>query len=305
MDTESRRTRDYPEDIVVQGDSLRRVSWGAIFAGAILALSVALTLGMLGFGIGLGVVNPTEQDPLGGVGVGAGIWFGLSTLISLFLGGMTAGRLAGIPRSRNDGMIHGIIVWAVASLATFYIMTTAVGMLVSGVTGVIGKGLSLLAGGVQAVAPQAMEAAQEELQQRGFTIDQMIEEAQKQLTQPESQSGKQTSNEQLGEALKRYLANPNQEGSRQDRQAVIDALVARGMSRQDAENAVNTWTQRYYQVRQRAEQVTGQALATSEQVMDAISKAAIWNFFAMLIGVIVAAVGGKLGSPKYPLTALR
>ncbi|MCL5237856.1 MAG: hypothetical protein M1353_08420 [Nitrospirae bacterium] len=86
---------------------LKRISWGAIFAGTIVALVIELTLSLLGMGIGLGVVNPaTETNPLGGVGTGAGIWLAVSTLISLFAGGWVASRLAGFPRS-STGILHG------------------------------------------------------------------------------------------------------------------------------------------------------------------------------------------------------
>ncbi|RYE76981.1 MAG: PhnA-like protein, partial [Hyphomicrobiales bacterium] len=55
---------------------LRRVSWGAIFAGAILTLVIQIMLSLLGVGIGLATLDPAgngspDAATLGSAG---GIW---------------------------------------------------------------------------------------------------------------------------------------------------------------------------------------------------------------------------------------
>ena len=62
------------------------VSWGAIFAGAVVVLVVQLMLAMMGLGIGLYAMNPPE-GPTAGLGIGALIWWVISANIALFLGG--------------------------------------------------------------------------------------------------------------------------------------------------------------------------------------------------------------------------
>jgi len=132
------------------GSLLKRVSWGSIFAGTVVGLVLMLVFTLLGLGIGLAVINPaTEENPLGGVGIGAGIWILVTSLIALFCGGWVAGRLAGSCRSVT-GLLHGITTWGLITLISFYLMTSAVGMLVSGVGGIIGRGISLLGTGVAA-----------------------------------------------------------------------------------------------------------------------------------------------------------
>ena len=50
----------------------RRISWGAVFAGA---LVVQLALSLLGLGIGMGTVDSLkEANPLRGLGTGAIVW---------------------------------------------------------------------------------------------------------------------------------------------------------------------------------------------------------------------------------------
>jgi hypothetical protein len=117
----------------------KRISWGAILAGAVLALVIQLALSLLGLGIGLGTIDPlTEQNPMSGIGIGAGIWWVISMLVSLYLGASVASRLAGMPRP-TDGMLHGLLTWSVVTLLTFYLLTTAVGRIIGGVTGVAGR----------------------------------------------------------------------------------------------------------------------------------------------------------------------
>ena len=74
-----------------------RISWGAIFAGAIIALATQLVLTLIGTAVGLATLNPeTGQNPSGTtLGIGAGVWLVISSLVSLFLGGYIAGRLGG------------------------------------------------------------------------------------------------------------------------------------------------------------------------------------------------------------------
>lgn len=284
----------YDADLYSPG-FLKRISWGAILAGVVVALVLELALGLLGLGIGLGVINPaTEQAPFAGVGIGAGIWFALTTLIALFAGGWVAGRMAGFPRSAT-GLLHGMVMWGLVTLLTFYFMTTTIGMLVSGVAGVIGRGLSLVASGIQAVAPQAMQQGQQALQERGITLDTITQQGRELLgTGPAAEQ----QNQELSQALQRLFANP-QQANPQDRETVINILVQRGnMSRPEAENRVDQWINQYYQVRQQAQQTQQQALQTTEEVLGAVSQAAIWAFIAMLLGAAAAAAGGALGSPK-------
>ena len=138
---------------------VRRISWGAVFAGAVVALATQLLLGMLGLGIGASTINPTtEQNPANGLGTGAAIWFTISTLLSLFAGGMVAGRLAGMPL-RADGMLHGLVVWGTSTLLTFYLLTTAIGGIIGGTASILGKGLSVAGQGAATAATAAGNAA--------------------------------------------------------------------------------------------------------------------------------------------------
>jgi hypothetical protein len=113
-----------------------RISWGAIFAGAIIALATQLVLTLIGTAVGLATLNPaTGQGPSGTtLGVGAAIWVVISSLISLFMGGYIAGRLGGT----FNGWLHGLATWATVTMLTMLLLTTAAGGLIGTASGLAG-----------------------------------------------------------------------------------------------------------------------------------------------------------------------
>src|SRR5919199_4079268 len=83
--TEVRTAATYP----LYDRPFARISWGAVFAGAIIALATQIVLALIGMAIGLATLNPTTgASPSGtALGAGAAIWLVISSLISLFIGG--------------------------------------------------------------------------------------------------------------------------------------------------------------------------------------------------------------------------
>lgn len=129
---------------------LKRISWSAILAGVVLAMVVSLLLNLLGTAIGSASIDPMQEaNPLSGIGTGAGIWVVVSSVISLFVGGWAAGRLA-----QREGAFHGLLVWATVSLITVYLVSSAVTGVVRGGLNLAGSGMSALGSGIAQVARQ-------------------------------------------------------------------------------------------------------------------------------------------------------
>ncbi|MBZ0289962.1 MAG: hypothetical protein K8I30_20225, partial [Anaerolineae bacterium] len=86
-----------PPDAVIVDFS--RLSWGAIIAGSLIAIMIQLSFNLLGIAVGATSIMPENDDPASpqSIASGAAIWVGLSTLISLFIGGWLAARFAGYP----------------------------------------------------------------------------------------------------------------------------------------------------------------------------------------------------------------
>lgn len=107
--------------------AVKRISWGAIFAGAIIALVTQLALSLLGASMGLGTGDPAaEGQAFAGIDTAAGVWMAISSIVALLVGGYVASRLAGMP-DRTDGVLHGIVTWGLVTLAAAFFTTVTLG----------------------------------------------------------------------------------------------------------------------------------------------------------------------------------
>src|SRR4029450_768342 len=108
---------------------INQISWAAVLAGVVIALTAQLLLNLLGIGIGLAMVDPSaaanNPDPKT-FSIGAGVWWAVSGIIAAMIGGYAAGRLSGRPKESTTGW-HGVIAWAGTTLVVFYLLSTALG----------------------------------------------------------------------------------------------------------------------------------------------------------------------------------
>lgn len=138
----------------------KRVSWGAIFPGTVVAVAVQVLLSILGIAIGASVIDPvTEANPLDGIAIGTGIYLVVSSILALFAGGYVAGALA-VVQDRQDRTLHGVATWAVATLLMVVLVASGVSRVVSGAMGLIGQGAALAGEAASAVAQPVANAAQ-------------------------------------------------------------------------------------------------------------------------------------------------
>lgn len=311
--------------------AIKRVSWGAIFAGVVIALVAQLALSILGLGVGASTINPaTEQNPAQGFAAGAGIWFALTTLLSLFAGGWVAGRLAGMPR-QTDSLLHGVLTWGVATLLLFYFLTSTVGAIIGGTFRTLGAGLSMAGSAVASSAPQIAGAVQNQVQQSGadFDISSIKSEVEKTLRQtgkPELQPGAiqnqantavnqaqntastaasdpANSDASVSSLLERIQKSGEKTFNAADKEALVNVVMARtGKSRPEAEQTVASYQQTYEKARAQYEQTKAQAEQKAREVgqktADGVASAALWAFVALLLSALAAAFGGYLATPK-------
>jgi hypothetical protein len=113
---------------LVHHDPKDRVRWGPILAGLFVALSTLAVLTVLGVAIGLTAWDPGERAE--GYGWGAAIWSGLSALVAFFVGGMIASKSAAVAGERN-GLLNGVMVWAVAIPLMLYLIGGGIGSMVT------------------------------------------------------------------------------------------------------------------------------------------------------------------------------
>jgi hypothetical protein len=256
---------------------------------------------MLGIGIGASTIDPTADVPSGSsLGIGAGLWWAISALIAVFVGSYVAGRLAGSP-DRMDGMLHGLVTWALSTLVVFWMLTTTLSTLVGGAFNVVGSALQTAAQGAVsgAAAGAATQAAEpgDPVARIERQIEQLLTRVAPQAEQTTQQIQRAIQDDRVREAVRRVITAGPEAATPQDRQAAIDALVQYGnMSRPEAEQQLAEWERAYANAKQ-------EALQTAEASADAVAQGALWSFFAFALGAVVAVIGGLLGAPRTPAVA--
>ena len=123
------RDLDIPESYALSQD---RVRWPAVFAGLLTALTMLLTLGVLGLAVGLTSVDAgqavAQRGVPSGLGLGSGIWAGISALLAFLLGGWVAGRTAAV-FGKGWGALNGMLVFLLAVPVTLWLAGSGVGAL--------------------------------------------------------------------------------------------------------------------------------------------------------------------------------
>jgi len=117
---------------------LSAVSWSAILAGALGAAALSLILVILGIGLGLSSVSPWRYEGVSATtfSVSTIIWLILTQLLASGMGGYLAGRLRTKWGATHRDEVyfrdtaHGFLTWAVASLVTAVLLSSAIGSIV-------------------------------------------------------------------------------------------------------------------------------------------------------------------------------
>ena len=122
-----RRESDEPTFL---GAVLKRTSWGAVIAGAVVAIGVQMVLTVLGIAIGVSATDAHDYNSrvAANTATGSAIWWLITGTIALLIGGCVVGRFGGMTRS-PDVLLHGLTMWAVTALFGFLVVSGGAGML--------------------------------------------------------------------------------------------------------------------------------------------------------------------------------
>jgi uncharacterized membrane protein len=99
-----------------------RVSWGAIFAGAVVALALYFLLTLLGGAVGLSVGDRVRPQQLA---TGAAVWAVLVTVLSLFVGGYVTSQCS-VGENKFESVLYGVILWGVLFGMLLWLMASGV-----------------------------------------------------------------------------------------------------------------------------------------------------------------------------------
>jgi len=279
-------------------------SWGAIFAGAVAAVSLSLILLTLGAGLGFASVSPWSDHGLSASAftVASTIWLIVTQWLSAAAGGYIAGRLRHRWLATHAHEVffrdtaHGLVTWAVATL-----FATAV---------VAGSATSVLGGAVHAVGRTAAAGGE-----TAATMGRSELRGERNSGGPDSIGAPGFVYEL--DKLFRGSASSNSTGNGQDHYAADDAriqvmhigaviamsgavgdedrqylayLVAgkAGVSTEEAKQRVNTFIQSI-------KDASEQAKAAVDEARKSAATAALYTALALLIGAFIASVSAAIG----------
>lgn len=119
-----------PMQVSIEPPRRDRVRWGPVWAGLIVAVPTFLLLQLATLALGWWDVGP------GDTGNNADWISAINGLLALFLGGLTAGASA-LWRGFSDGLLHGILVWALSVVTIVFLTLFGGGALLGSLAGVV------------------------------------------------------------------------------------------------------------------------------------------------------------------------
>jgi len=270
-----------------------RISWGAIFAGAVSALGLWMLLYAFGLAVGLTTLDPNNRGSLRSSGIFTGVWGLVAPLIALFVGGFVAGRGAGIFR-RAEGAVHGVVMWGLVTVMGSFLVISAAAAVVRGVAAMGQAAVRAGGSAVGAVADKSGGLGAM-AQQFGIDADDALRPVNDRLRE---QGQPPVSAEQLQAATRDAVQSAVPEG-RVDRDLLVRSIAQNtSMSRPDVEE---TATRIHMQI-DNAKNQMGQRVQSAEtgalKAAESSGKV-FWGVFgALLLGLIAAAIGAALGVPQ-------
>ena len=258
---------------------VNKVSWGAIFAGVVVALVVQVLLTMLGIGIGVATLDPgTGDNPQASTfSIIAGIWYVLSGIVAAFAGGYIAARMSG-KTVETTGALHGLTTWAFTTLLVLYLLTTAVGSIVGGAF----SGVASAVGGLgqtvaQTAAPMIANVN---------PLDAIEQQVRSTGADPEAMNNAAVS------AVTALVTGDEAEAEAAREKAAQALAAARNIPIEDARTQVTQIEQQYAQTVERAKQ---QAAEAADATASVVSTGAMVAFFALVFGAVAGWFGGRSG----------
>ena len=273
------------------------VAWGAIVAGGAAAAALSLILLVLGTGLGLSAVSPWAPDGISAktFGVSTILWLTATQVLASGLGGYLAGRLRSAWRDQQADEVyfrdsaHGLLAWAVASLATAALLTSAIG----GILGSTVRAGAAVAGGassslIASVPGNPAAAGLDYAVDALFRVDAKATDAAAAAPPATLEASRIFMNTLRTGALPpedvRYLG---------------ERVAARsGLTQPEAEKRV---TEVYTRLQAKARTTETEAREAADKARKTSAYGALWLFISLLTGAFVASVTAIFGGRQRDL----
>ena len=281
-------TGDHPIDDL-RTVAVHKVAWGAVFAGAVIALVAQVILNMVGLGIGMSTVDPAGNGTptAGSLSSGAGIWFVISGILASAAGGWLAGRLSGKPALLTGGL-HGLVSWAVSTLVVVYLLSSAVGGAVSGassaVSSTLGGAGNLIGGSVKTAAQAAAPSLP--------GMDNPFSNIESQVRNGTGNDPEALKNAAVSAMRAAVTGDAAQQKDAQEKAAQALAK-AQGIPVDQARTQVADYTKQFNDTVAKAKEQAKQAADTAARVG---SQGALYGALALILGAVAAFLAGRGGA---------
>jgi hypothetical protein len=237
----------------------------------------------------------TDTNPVATFNVGAAMAWSLFAIIALSFGGWVAGRFSGCPKS---GLVHGVLVWSLTLIITIPLLALGTSLALGRVMKIQGDGLGI---GRQAVVFAGRAVATTAAQRSHDQLCSFVEEAVQSIPTNATPKAGIRAQREVGFAVAKLFAPGNAAAFQANRLEAINALmVYTEMSVADATTTIDAWTTSHKNLQAELDKIKAEAeqraKATAGQASHHLSCAARWSFFALLIGLLGAALGGRCGA---------
>ena len=288
------------------------VSWGAIFAGAAGAAALSLILLILGVGLGLSSVSPFAGSGASATtfGVSTIVWITFTQLAASGIGGYLAGRLRTRWAATHTDEVyfrdtaHGFLAWALATLVTAAMLTSAIG----GIVGTSASAAGSVAGGAATTAATAVPAVAGAAKSdgpatgNGYFVDSLFR---KDASAPAAAASAPVGNggdaAPIGAEAGRIFASGLETGAlpQEDVKYLGQQVSQRtGLSQADAEKRVSD---DFARMKAKADQAKADAKEAADKARKASAHAALWLFVSLLVGAFVASFFATFGGRQRDL----
>jgi hypothetical protein len=253
-----------------------RLSWPAILAGVVVALVTQLLLNLIGMALGAATLAPLSGGASpANFSTGAGIWFGLSSILAALAGGYAAGRFSGAQTESNAGW-HGLTTWALTTLLLSYLLSTAA-------AGILG--------GLGGVAKTASTAAAQVAAPGLAAIADPFSSIEQELRSSTASNDPAALRDAAIASVRAAVTGEGLHAAETTERAAQALARAENISVENARTLVQGYEQQY---RQSVDQARQQATRTADDTAKAVSRAALLGAISLILGGLAGWLGGRM-----------
>ncbi|ASL48917.1 hypothetical protein bAD24_p01080 (plasmid) [Burkholderia sp. AD24] len=281
------------------------VSWGAIVAGGVGAAAFSLILLTLGSGLGLAAISPWAPpgESASRFGFAAVVWICVTQILASGLGGYLAGRLrkrwvsVHVDETYFRDTAHGFLSWALSTLVTAMMLTSAISGLIHTTAQVASTGAS--GGGSTMLTDRGNASAATNTWPMGYLVDGLFRQPDASTaTSGAAPVGRAADQDEVVRIFMNGLASGDPLSAGDAHYAARLVAQRTGLSQDAAQSRVSTT---YLQLQQKLADLKTAAKDAADRARKAAIYASLWLFVSLLMGAFSASLSATYGGRQRDL----